>query len=141
MLTETKKRVLAIDYGSKRIGVAISDPFRLFPSITITLANDNNMFTELLKIISEKNVDKIILGFPDNEDKPTTQIAKDILKFKNELELKSKLQIELWDEHLTSQMAMSRIISSVTKKSKRQNKSLVDAQSGCNYFRRVLLKV
>ena len=129
MLTDTNKRVLAIDYGSKRIGIALSDPFRLFPSITITLANDNNIFTELLKIISEKNVDKIILGFPDNEGKPSTQIAKEILKFKNALELKSKLQIELWDEHLTSQMAMSRIISSVTKKSKRQNKSLVDAQS------------
>jgi putative holliday junction resolvase len=129
MLTDTNKRVLAIDYGSKRIGIALSDPFRLFPSITITLANDNNIFTELLKIISEKNVDKIILGFPDNEGKPSTHIAKDILKFKNALELKSKLQIELWDEHLTSQMAMSRIISSVTKKSKRQNKSLVDAQA------------
>ena len=129
MLTDIKKRVLAIDYGSKRIGIAISDPFRLFPSITITLTTDKNIFSELLKIISEKNVDKIILGFPDNDSKETTQIAKNILKFKKELELKSKILIDLWDEHLTSQMAMTRIISSVTKKSKRRDKSLIDAQS------------
>ena len=129
MLTDSKQRVLAIDYGSKRIGIAISDPFRLFPSITLTLTNDKNIFSELLKIISEKNIDKIILGYPDNESKTTTQIAKDILKFKSELERKLKIQIDLWDEHLTSQMAASRIISSVTKKSKRQNKSLIDAQS------------
>jgi len=129
MLTDSRKRVLAIDYGSKRIGIAISDPFRLFPSITITLTNDKNIFSELLKMISEKNIDKIILGYPDDDIKTPTGLAKDILKFKSELELKSKIQIELWDEQLTSQMAVSRIISSVTKKSKRQNKSLVDAQS------------
>lgn len=129
MLTDLNKRALAIDYGSKRIGIAISDPFRLFPSITITLKNDSNIFPALLKMISEKNVDKIILGYPDNENKEPSQLAKDILKFKRELELKSKIQILLWDEQLTSQMAVSRIISSVTKKAKRKNKSLVDAQS------------
>jgi putative Holliday junction resolvase len=129
MLTDSNKRVLAIDYGSKRIGIAISDPFRLFPSITITLTNDSNIFPELLKLISEKNVDTIILGYPDDDINAPTQLAKEILKFKRELELKSKIQIVLWDEQLTSQMAVSRIISSVTKKSKRKNKSLVDAQS------------
>lgn len=129
MLTDSNKRALAIDYGSKRIGIAISDPFRLFPSITITLKNDSNIFPALLKMISEKNVDKIILGYPDNENNEPSQLAKDILKFKRELELKSKIQILLWDEQLTSQMAASRIISSVTKKAKRKNKSLVDAQS------------
>jgi len=129
MLTDTMKRALAIDYGSKRIGVAISDPFRLFPSITITLKNDKNIFYELLKIISEKNIEKIILGYPYDDSRATTQLAKEILKFKNQLELKSKLSIDLWDEQLTSKMAVSRIISSVTKKSKRRNKSLIDAQS------------
>ncbi len=129
MLTDSRKRVLAIDYGSKRIGIAISDPFRLFPSITITLTNDKNILPELLKMISEKNIDKIILGYPDDDIKAPTRLAIDILKFKSKLELKSKIQTELWDEQVTSQMAVSRIISSVTKKSKRQNKSLVDAQS------------
>lgn len=129
MFADSNKRVLAIDYGSKRIGIAISDPFRLFPSITITLTNGKNIFPDLLKIISDKNIDKIVLGYPDDEGKAPTQLEKEILKFKRELESKSKIQIDLLDEQLTSQMAMLRIISSVTKKSKRQNKSLVDAQS------------
>jgi len=129
MITDTRKRVLAIDYGSKRIGIAISDPLYLFPSITITLKNDKNVFINVLKIIVEKNIDKIILGYPHNENKSTVQLAKEIIKFKDELELKSKIKVELWDEELTSQMAAERIIMSVTRKSKRRDKALVDAQS------------
>ena len=64
MLDETRKRVLAIDYGSKRVGIAISDPLCLFPSITVTISNDKNFFSEILNLIQEKNVNKIILGYP-----------------------------------------------------------------------------
>jgi len=129
MITDTKKRVLAIDYGSKRIGVAISDPLCLFPSITFTLQNDKNVFPSILKIILEKNINKIVLGYPDNESKSTIQLAKEIIKFKCELELKSKIAVDLWDEQLTSQIASERIINSVIRKSKRRDKALVDAQS------------
>ena len=76
MIADTNKRVLAIDYGSKRIGIAISDPLRLFPSITITLNNDSNFFPSILKIIVEKNVDKIILGYPDNKSEINCTVGK-----------------------------------------------------------------
>ena len=129
MIHNSEQRVLAIDYGTKRVGIALSDPLCLFPSITITLTNNSNLIPELLKIISEKKVKKIIVGFPYARSSSTSEIAKSIEKFKTELELKSALSIELWDEHMTSKMAESRIINTVVKKSKRRDKSLIDAQS------------
>jgi putative holliday junction resolvase len=129
MLDETRKRVLAIDYGSKRVGIAISDPLCLFPSITITIPNDKNFFSKIMNLIREKNVNKIILGYPFNDNGVTSDLGKEILKFRTRFENILKIKIDLWDEHLTSKMAASRIISSVAKKSKRRNKSLVDAHA------------
>lgn len=129
MTAEIKKRILAIDYGTKRVGIAISDPFCLFPSITLTIPNDRNIIMELLNMIEEKDVGKIILGYPENNDGKISKVAEEILKFKVELKNKTNLEIELWDENLTSQIASSRIIQTVFKKSKRRDKALVDAQS------------
>jgi putative holliday junction resolvase len=129
MPAEIKKRILAIDFGTKRVGVAISDPFCLFPSITLTIPNDKNILTKLLKMIDDKNVGKIILGYPENDNEKTSKLTEEILKFNVELEKKSNLHAELWDENLTSQMATSRIINTVSKKSKRRDKALIDAQS------------
>lgn len=129
MLDETRKRVLAIDYGSKRVGIAISDPLCLFPSITVTISNDKNFFSEILNLIQEKNVNKIILGYPFDDNGITSVLGKEILSFKTRLENILKIKVDLWDENLTSKMASSRIISSVTRKSKRRNKSLVDAHA------------
>lgn len=129
MLDETRKRVLAIDYGSKRVGIAISDPLCLFPSITVTISNDKNFFSEILNLIQEKKVNKIILGYPFDDNGVTSVLGKEILNFKTRLENILKIKIDLWDENLTSKMASSRIMSSVIRKSKRRNKSLVDAHA------------
>lgn len=122
-------RVLAIDYGTKRIGFALSDPLRLFPSIISTIPNDNISFTKLLEIISHNNVTSIIIGCPIQEKEKKSKLVEEILKFKSKLDNLTKLKSELWDEHYTSKIAEARIINSVTKKSKRRNKSLVDAHS------------
>jgi putative Holliday junction resolvase len=129
MLTDTNKRVLAIDYGSKRIGLAISDPLRLFPSINITIENSHKKISELMKIISEKNIDTIVLGYPGNNGKSNLELANKILSFKIELEHISKIRVSLWDEQFTSKMAESRIVNSVVKRSQRRDKSLIDAHS------------
>ena len=124
-----KKRILAIDYGTKRIGIAISDPFCLFPSITDTIPRDKNTLLTFLQMIDEKNVGKILIGYPENDAGKSSDIAKEIISFKAKIEKKSNLEVILWDENFTSKIAESRIISTVTKKSKRRDKSLIDAQS------------
>ena len=129
MMQSSGKRVLAIDFGTKRVGIAISDPLCLFPSVITVIQNDKNMILEICKIISGKDVDRIILGYPDNSNGKKSELSVLILKFKTELEKKTHIEIQLWNEHLTSKMAQARIIDSVTKKSKRREKSLIDAHS------------
>lgn len=122
-------RVLAIDYGTKRIGIALSDPMCIFPSIIETIPNDEKAYNNLTDIISKNNVNRIVLGFPNQDNRKLSSLAEEILRFKNKLELITAIQIVLWDEHFTSKIAEERIIQSVTKKSKRRDKSLVDAHS------------
>lgn len=129
MINDSKLRVLAIDYGTKRVGIAISDPLCLFPSITNTLGNDKKLINNLLQIIIEKNIGQIIIGYPDFEEQKTTELTLEILKLKKVLEMRSKLNIQLWDEHMTSKIAAARVFESTPKKNKRRNKSLIDAQS------------
>lgn len=129
MLEDNNRRILAIDYGRKRIGIAISDPLKLFPSKTFTLNNNDKIFSEIKKIITEFKIELIILGFPFGSNESTLQLSEEILKFKAEVEDIAKVDVRLWDERFTSKIAESRIINSVAKKSKRQNKSLVDSHS------------
>ena len=59
-----EERILAIDYGTKRIGLAITDPLKIFAYPLITLPNDSKFIMQLKKIIAEYHVVKIILGYP-----------------------------------------------------------------------------
>ncbi len=122
-------RILAIDYGLKRVGLALSDPLRIFAYPFKTLINDNTFWKELKKVLEEKNVETIILGFPTNEGGSKSHITEQVKKFAENLEQKFKTGVILWDERYTSVMAREKILESVTKKSKRRDKGLLDQNS------------
>ena len=81
------------------------------------------------KIIEEKNVEKIILGYPMDDNGTKSEVAVKVEKFSRELVKKLKIDIIFWDERYTSVMAQEKILESVTKKSKRRNKGLLDSNS------------
>lgn len=121
-----EERILAIDYGAKRIGLAVTDPLKMFAIPFDTIPNDKYTFDKLKQIVDEKNVVKIILGNPVKENGGDSLISKDIRKFKSELEKKINLTIELVDERYSSEIASKRILESVPSKKKRRDKSLID---------------
>ena len=125
----SSKRIMAIDYGAKRIGLALTDPLFTFAYPFKTLLKDSNFWQELTKIINEQNVIKIILGYPLKENGEPSSITKEVLKFKKQLEDKFSLEVLLRDERYTSSIAQEIIIKSVTKKSKRREKGLLDKGS------------
>ncbi len=130
MENETKLyRMLAIDYGTKRIGLALTDPLITFSYPFKTIPNDKNLRKELSKIITEKNIDRIILGFPLSEAGEVEKITQIVLKFKENIEKWFKLEVILQDERYTSEMAKQIVLQSVTKKSKRRDKGLIDQNS------------
>ncbi len=120
---------MGIDYGEVRIGIAFSDPLKKFAYPYTTLKNDPSLFRKLKEIIKEKNIHKIILGLPSSNFKSSENLAVKVQKFKLDVEKEFNLDVIMWDEDYTSAVAKEKIIESVTKKSKRRKKELLDSYS------------
>jgi putative Holliday junction resolvase len=128
-LFDEPARILGIDFGFKRIGLALSDPLHIFAYAYKTLNNDKDFWNELKNIIKEKNINKIILGYPSDDKGIKSEVTARVEKFSKELAGKFSLEVIFWDERYTSVMAQEKILESVTKKSKRRNKGLLDQNS------------
>lgn len=98
-------RVLALDWGKVRIGAAISDPQGkiAFPLQNIISAHDS--LTEIFKICTEQNVEKVIVGLPLGLKGQATDSTQEALAFINKLSEKLKLPVEKVDERLSSVQA------------------------------------
>lgn len=129
MVENSDSRVMALDFGMKRIGVALSDQLKMFAYAHTTVNNDEKTFNNLSEIIKEKLVSEIVLGIPNENRISKTSIVENIKKFKSELEQRFGLRVILWDETFTSSIAQQRVIESVNKKQKRKNKELLDMHS------------
>lgn len=123
---ENFSRIMAIDYGTKRIGLALTDPLMTFAYPYQTILNDQDMWNNLLKIISEMGVSKIVLGYPLKESGDKSTSTNEVEKFHKLLSEKYKNEIILWDERYTSSIAKENILNSVNKKQKRRDKGLLD---------------
>jgi len=127
-----KTKYLSIDYGLRRIGIAVSDEDKKYSFSRDFLYNDNSLFNKLLSLIKQEKISRIILGYPLNLKSEKTSQTIEVEKFKQKLESvleKNSLDIsiDIFDERLTSNMAKQNIISSGLTKKKRQNKGLVDS--------------
>lgn len=120
------KRIAAIDYGEKRIGIALTDQLQTFAYPYKTLINNYSIWKELQKIITEMEIEKIILGYPLKESGEESRITINVKTFNVELKKIFKGEIILLDERYSSSIAEERILESVNKKSKRREKGLID---------------
>ena len=128
---ETEKRILAIDYGEKRIGIAITDPLIMFAYPLTTINNDAKFWENMLKLFSEYNFSKVILGYPLKENNEKSSSTLLVEKFHEELLKKINIPVELFDERYSSGIAKDRILQTVKSKKKRRNKGLVDMGAAC----------
>jgi putative holliday junction resolvase len=126
---ENFNRILAIDYGSKRIGLALSDPLLIFSYAYKTILNDNRLLQNLDLVIKEKQVTKIILGMPYQENGNPSSNAPQICKFKDVISKRYSMEIIEWDESQTSERAKEFILQAVPGKKKRRDKGLIDRGS------------
>ena len=127
--TDKEFRYMGIDYGSKRVGIALCDPLLTFAYSYKTLVNDNTFFKELKAIIEEKNVIIIILGLPSESYRASKILAEEVRKLKKIIETKFSLEVILWDEEFTSILAEQQVLDSVKSKKKRKDKGLIDRNS------------
>lgn len=120
---------MALDYGLKRVGVALSDPLRKFAYPFNTLNNDSKLIDNLVNIVNEMNVETILIGIPNDFNSNTNSLYDKIIEFKNILSKRLNINILLWDESYSSKIAFQKIIESVPKKKKRRDKALIDMHS------------
>ncbi|CEN46062.1 Holliday junction resolvase RuvX [Capnocytophaga canis] len=119
-------RILAIDYGVKRCGIAVTDPMQIIASGLTTVAT-NELLQFLKKYINEENVREIIVGKPKRMNNEDSDIEALILNFIKKLTTEfPELTILREDERFTSKMAFQTMIDSGMKKKQRQNKELID---------------
>ena len=107
--TKKKSRLIAIDPGGKRIGIALSDENKIVatPYTTIIKENYRGLVDQIKKIVKEYDIDGIVIGNPINMDGtegPSSQSAKDLAK---NLSKDITENITLWDERLSSQGAFN----------------------------------
>ena len=121
-----QKRILGIDYGAKRVGIAITDPLRMFAYGLTTIQNDLKFWDNLNKLFEEYDVELIVLGYPLKESGERSSSTDLIEKFHFELKEHIKIPIELVDERYSSSIAQEQVLQSVTSKKKRRNKGLID---------------
>lgn len=119
-------KVLAIDYGMKRTGYAISDENKIFAFGLSTQETKNNL-TYLEGLIPKEKIDIIVIGIPKKLNNEYAAIVPKIQQFKQQIKIKfPSVQIVDIDERFTSKMAFQSMIDSGMKKKERQNKALID---------------
>ena len=121
-----QERILALDYGSKRIGAAISDPLGITaqPIETIVYKNQPELWTMLDRIHQIYSISLIVLGEPINMDGSANKILSRVELFGEQIKQRYQLQVEFWDERLSSRVAENTI--KLFGKSPSRNKSKVD---------------
>jgi putative Holliday junction resolvase len=119
-------RVMAIDYGGKRTGLAVTDPFKIIAS-GLTTVPSGDLINFLKKYFQQEQVERIIIGEPKNWDDSDTHATPLVEAcIKNLKKNFPEMPIEKVDERFTSKMAKQSMLESGMKKKDRRNKSLVD---------------
>ena len=119
-------RLLAIDYGTKRTGIAVTDELQLIASGLTTVPTEK-LISFLKNYFIEENVELVIIGEPKQKDGTHSRVEGEIKKFIQKFtELFSAIKMDRMDERFTSKMAFKTMIDSGLNKRQRQNKALID---------------
>ncbi|WP_297332402.1 Holliday junction resolvase RuvX [Flavobacterium sp.] len=121
-----KGRIMAIDYGLKRTGIAVTDEMQMIATGLTTIASESAI-AWLQAYFTNEKVEKVIIGIPKQMNNEPSQSAPLVATFTEKFKKAfPDMPIEGIDERFTSKMAFQTMIDSGLKKKQRQNKALVD---------------
>ncbi len=119
-------RILSIDYGKKRTGIAVSDQLQIIAN-GLTTVETSGIFDFLNDYLQREEVSCIVVGLPKQMNNEPSENMKRIEPFVNRLrKLYPQIPVEYWDERFTSKMAQQTMRDAGLKMKERQNKELVD---------------
>jgi len=133
-------RILAIDYGKKRVGIASTDPTQLIAN-SLTTVSTHLLWDFLSEYFKKEKVEKVVVGYPRKLNNEPSEAVNYINPFLKSFQKKfPQIQLEIFDERFTSKMAFQAMIDGGVKKQKRRDKAMVDAISATiilqNYLER-----
>jgi len=117
-------RTLGLDIGDKRIGVAISDPEEILasPLITITREDDKKAIDDIIKLVDQHDVERIVVGLPYSLDGSIGGQANKVMDFAERLSQYTRASMEVWDERLST-VAVERLLREAgNKKAKKRER-------------------
>ncbi len=119
-------RLLSIDYGKKRTGLAVSDPLQIIAN-GLTTVETSKLLDFLAEYLAKEEVERVIVGLPKQMNNEPSENMKRVEPFVNRLrKLYPRIPVEYYDERFTSKMAQQTMIDAGLKKKDRQNKGMVD---------------
>ena len=122
-------RILAIDYGRKRTGIAVTDPMQIIAN-GLTTVSTHTLVDFLTNYFATEEVERVVIGLPKQMDNSPSESMQYITPFMNRYrKLFPNTPIEFVDERFTSVLAQRTILEAGLKKKARQNKALVDEVS------------
>ncbi|MDP4684179.1 MAG: Holliday junction resolvase RuvX [Crocinitomicaceae bacterium] len=134
-------KILAIDFGMKRTGLAITDSSNIIASPLETV-DTQNLMNRLAELVEKEKISTIVLGEPKNLDSSDTHITQNVRLLKEALEKKFEtVKIVSVDERFTSKMAFQSMIDGGMKKKQRQEKGTVDKVSAAIILQSYLAQI
>lgn len=122
-------RILAIDYGRKRVGLAVTDPCGIIATGLQTVPA-HEVLVFLQQYITKEKVDLFVVGHPKQMDNSDSESMKYIKPFLKALKRKfPEIPVEMYDERFTSVLAHKALLEGGAKKKTRQDKALIDTMS------------
>lgn len=133
-------RIMAIDYGLKRTGIAVTDPLKIIASALTTIESPR-IFTFLEEFLKKESVELILIGDPRNLDDSPTSLSADVARIVGLLQKKFPLiQVKTIDERYSTVMASRAMVEMGLKKSHRRQKGIVDQVAATMMLQEYLLK-
>ena len=119
-------RILAIDYGKKRVGMAVTDPQKIIANQLATVETEH-IWDFLNDYLVHENVERILVGYPLQMNATPSESVVFITPFVEKLKLKfPTIPVEMTDERFTSKMAFQAMIDGGLKKMQRRDKGMID---------------
>ena len=119
-------RILAIDYGKKRTGVAVTDPLQIIAGGLATVST-SSLIQWLADYLAHEQVERLVVGEPRQNDGSPSENHQRVMQFVNTFRKRfPNIPVTLYDERFTSVLAHQTMIDAGLKKKARQNKALVD---------------
>jgi putative Holliday junction resolvase len=122
-------RILSIDYGRKRVGLAVTDPQQIIANRLNTIST-HTIWNFLNEYFQKEKVETVVVGYPKQMNNEASEAVKYINPFLRKFQLQyPDIKLEIIDERFTSKIAFQAMIDGGLKKQKRQDKALIDSIS------------